>query len=79
MVSDPSVAEPDIERGFDRVASLAVVVGLIAAVIAAAAIWLMLASPTTVASAIEDGEISPLVRQLAEVLYDAIARLLDYL
>jgi hypothetical protein len=48
-------------------------------VIAAAAIWLMLASPTTVASAIEDGEISPLVRQLAEVLYDAIARLLDYL
>ena len=78
-MSDPSVAEPDIERGFDRVASLAVVVALIAAVIAAAAIWLMLASPATVASAIEDGEISPLVRQLAEVLYDAIARLLDYL
>jgi hypothetical protein len=69
----------DGERGFDRLASVAVLIGVVAAVVAGATIWLMLADPVTVASAVDDGEISPLVRQLAEVLYSAIAGLLDYL
>src|SRR5688572_32888768 len=66
------------ERG-DRVASVAVLIGVIAAVIAGATIWLVLTDPVTVANAIDDGEISPLVRQLAQVIITALAGLLDYL
>ena len=62
-----------------RVTSLAVLIGVSAAVIAAATIWLVLTDPMTVATAVEDGEISPLVRQLAEVIYSALARLLEFL
>ena len=76
-----STAAPsgDPDRGFDRVASVGVLIGVIAAVISAAAIWLLVTDPVTVASAVEDGEISPLVIRLAEVLFDAIAGLLAYL
>jgi hypothetical protein len=66
------------ERG-GRVASVAVLIGVVAAVIAGATIWLMLTDPVTVANAVDEGEISPLVRSLAEVIYDALAKLLDYL
>jgi hypothetical protein len=62
-----------------RVASVAVLIGAVAAVIAAATIWLLLTDPVTVATAVETGEVSPLVRQLADVLYNAIVGLLDYL
>jgi hypothetical protein len=65
--------------GFDRLASVAVLIGLVAAVIAGATVWLLLANPVTVANAIDEGEISPLVRQLADVIYGAIAGLLQYL
>ena len=54
-------------------------IGVAAAVIAGATIWLLLADPVTVATAVDDGEISPLVRQLADVIYSALASLLDYL
>lgn len=60
-------------------ASVAVVVGICAAVIAGATMWLLVTDPVTVANAVEDGEISPLVRQLADVIADALAALLDYL
>jgi hypothetical protein len=69
----------DLERGFDRVTSVAVVIGLVAAVIAGATIWLVLTDPVTVANSLDEGEISPLVRQLAEVIYNALAGLLEYL
>lgn len=72
-------AEPDLERGFDRVASVAVLIGVVASVIAGATIWLVLTDPVTVANALDEGEISPLVRRLAEVIYDALAGLLEYL
>ena len=62
-----------------RAASVAGVVAILAAVIAGAAIWLLLTDPVTVATSVEGGEISPLVRQLAQVLYSAVAGLLDYL
>jgi hypothetical protein len=32
-----------------------------------------------VANAVDEGEISPLVRQLAQILYNAVAGLLQYL
>ena len=77
-VSDVApAADPD--RGLDRVTSVGALIGILAAVIAGATIWLLVTDPVTVANAIEDGEISPLARRLAEVLYSAIAGLLAYL
>ena len=52
---------------------------ILAAIVAAATIWLVLTDPVTVATSVEGGEISPLVRQLAQVLFNAVAGLLDYL
>lgn len=62
-----------------RAASVAGLIAILAAIIAGAAIWLVLTDPITVATSVEDGEISPLVRQLAQVLFNAVAGLLDYL
>jgi hypothetical protein len=79
-VTPPATApEPDADGRFDRLASVAILVGVIAAVIAGATVWLLLADPVTVANAVDEGEISPLVRQLAEVIYSAISGLLQYL
>ena len=76
---DAEPSQGDSEAGLDRLVSVAVLVGIVAAVIAGAAVWLLLSDPVTVASAIDEGEISPLVRQLADVLYEAIVSLLNYL
>jgi hypothetical protein len=78
-VADAEPSQADSEAGLDRLVSVAVLVGIVAAVIAGAAVWLLLSNPVTVASAIDEGEISPLVRQLANVLYEAIVSLLNYL
>jgi hypothetical protein len=59
--------------------SVAVLIGIIAAIVASATIWLVLTDPVTVANAVNEGEISPLVRQLADIIYNALAGLLDYL
>jgi hypothetical protein len=69
----------DPDASTSRVASVAVLIGAIAAVVAASTIWLLLTDPVTVATAVETGEVSPLVRQLADVIFNAIAGLLDYL
>ena len=76
----PDVAPTgDPDRGLDRVTSVGVLIGVVAAIIAGATIWLLVTDPVTIANAIEEGEISPLARRLAEVLYSAIAGLLAYL
>ena len=54
-------------------------VAVLSAVLAAATIWLLLTDPVTVADAVESGQVSPLVRALAGVLYDAFQGLLRYL
>jgi hypothetical protein len=69
----------DSERRGGRVASLAVLVGAVAAIVAGATIWLLLTDPVTVANAVDSGEISPLVLSLADILYNALLGLLDYL
>ena len=69
----------DADAPTSRVASVAVLIGIVAAIVAAATIWLLLTDPVTVATAVETGEVSPLVRQLADVIYNAIVGLLDYL
>ena len=69
----------DPDRGLDRVTSVGVLIGVVAAIIAGATVWLLVTEPVTIANAIDEGEISPLARRLAEVLYSAIAGLLAYL
>ena len=59
--------------------SVAGVVGLVAATLAAATIWLLLTDPVTVADAVSEQDITPFVRQLAEVIYQALQRLVRYL
>jgi hypothetical protein len=59
--------------------SLVGIVGLLAAVIAGASIWLVLTDPVTVAESVDTGEVTPLVRELASVIYDALVGLLKYL
>jgi hypothetical protein len=66
-------------RGWGRFAGVAVFITVIAAVVAGATIWLLLTDPVTTALAVESGEVTPLVRELADFLYQAIAGLLGYL
>ena len=66
--------------GLQRVGiSLFTLVALVSIVLAAATIWLFVTNPVTVANAVNEGEISPLVRQLAQVLLTALGGLLKYL
>ena len=59
--------------------SLFGLVAMVSAVLAAATVWLLLTNPVTVATAVNEGEVSPLVRELAQVLFNALAGLLKYL
>lgn len=59
--------------------SLVGVVAAISLVLAAATIWLLLTSPVTVATAVNEGDVSPLVRELAQALLVALSSLLKYL
>ena len=54
-------------------------VAIVSVILAAATIWLVLTEPVTVATAVNEGEVTPLVRELARVLLDALAGLLKYL
>ena len=60
-------------------ASLFVLIATVSIVLAAATIWLFVTNPVTVATAVNEGEISPLIRSLAEVLMSALGGLLKYL
>ena len=59
--------------------SLSAGVAAIAAVFAAALIWLLLSDPVTVADAVESGEMAPLFQEIVAVIYQAVLTLLDYL
>ena len=76
-VLDPPQEDPD--RGLDRVTSLGVLIAVLTAIMAGAIIWLVVTDPITVASAIESGEVSPLVRAVAGVLFDALRGILKFL
>ena len=54
-------------------------VALISVVLAVATVWLFLTDPVTVANAVNQGEISPFLRDLARVLLQALEGLLKYL
>lgn len=58
--------------------SLVGLIALVALVISGAAIWLMLTDPVTVADALNEGQVTPLVRELAAVIVTALQGLLRY-
>jgi hypothetical protein len=62
-----------------RIFSLVGIIGLFAAIVAGATVWLLLTDPVTVAESIDSGEVTPLVQSLAGSIYDALVRLLRYL
>jgi hypothetical protein len=49
------------------------------AVFAGATVWLLLTDPVTIADAVSEGEVTPLVRELATVIYGALLGLLRFL
>ena len=62
--------------------SLVGVVGVVAATLAGAMIWLLVTQPVTVADGVNaaaEGDLSPLVRALAGAVYDALRGILKYL
>ena len=59
--------------------SLAGVVGVLAVALSGATIWLLVTQPVTVADAVAQGEVSPLVRALGTALYEALQGLFKYL
>jgi hypothetical protein len=69
----------DPESGINRITSVAIVIGVLAAIVAGATIWLLLTDPVAVLDAVDEGQISPLVKQLADIIYNALSGLLDYL
>lgn len=59
--------------------SLFGLIAFVSIVLAVATVWLFLTNPVTVATAVNEGEVSPLVRSLAEAIYNALSGLLKYL
>ncbi len=59
--------------------SLFGVIAVVSAIVAGATVWLLLTDPVTVADAVNEGQVTPLVRELASVLYNALSGLLKYL
>ena len=48
-------------------------------VLGLATVWLYLTNPITVANAVNEGDVTPFIRELAQVLLDALQGLLKYL
>ena len=62
--------------------SLAAVIGLLAATVAAAVIWLVITDPVNTADAaskVAAGEVSPIVKAIGSAIFDALKGLFKYL
>ena len=59
--------------------SLVAVIGLLAATVAGAAIWLIVSDPVTVANAVSTGDVTPIVQAIGAVIFDALKGLFKYL
>ena len=59
--------------------SLFTILAIVTIALAGATIWLFLTNPVTVATAVNEGDVSPLVRNLAQVILQALSGLLKYL
>ena len=60
-------------------ASLFTCIALVSIMLAGATIWLFLTNPITVANAVNEGDVSPLVKSIAAVLLQALSGILKYL
>jgi hypothetical protein len=54
-------------------------IAVMSAVVASATIWLVLTDPITVADAVNEGQVTPFVRELGKVIFDALRGILRYL
>ena len=59
--------------------SLLAVVTAFVLVVTGATVWIFLTDPTTVATAMSEGNISPVLQDLVDVLLEALRGLLRYL
>jgi hypothetical protein len=55
------------------------VMGVLAATIAAALIWLLITDPVSVAETASTGDVSPILSALGTAIYDALKGVLGYL
>ena len=55
------------------------VMGVLAAAVAAALIWLLITDPVSVAETATTGDVGPIVRAFGTVIYDALKGVLGYL
>jgi len=60
-------------------ASLFGAVAAISVLLAVSTVWLFLTNPINVANAINEGDVSPLIRSLADALFSALRGLLRWL
>jgi hypothetical protein len=73
--SSPAFPVADENRTFGRIVSWGALIGVLAMTVAGATIWLLLTDPMSITSAIDRGEVGPLVR----AIHEAMAGLLEYL
>lgn len=65
---------------FSRISvSLSAGIAVVPAIFAGALVWLLLSDPISVAEAVNEGAVTPLLLELGQVLYSALLGLLDYL
>jgi hypothetical protein len=62
-----------------RMMNLFTAIAVVSILLAGATIWLVLTSPVTVANAVSEGDVTPLVRELAAELLKALEGLLKYM
>ena len=60
-------------------ASLFGAVAAVSVLLAVSTVWLFLTNPINVANAVTEGDVSPLVRSLADALFSALRGLLRWL
>ena len=60
-------------------ASLFGAIAVLSVLLAASTVWLFLTNPLNVANAVNEGDVSPLIRNLADALFSALRGLLRWL
>lgn len=68
-----------MDSTFDRVAGVGLLLGVSAATVAGATIWLLLTNPLGVASAVVERSTLAFLRHIAGATYDVVVDLLQYL
>ena len=59
--------------------SLVAIIGLLAATIAGATIWLLVYDPVMVSEAVSKGDVAPIVQALGSAIFSALKGLFKYL